>query len=128
MAKKGTFKPGQSGNPNGRPKLTEEQKAVRKITNESLEDIADLILNHDKPALISLANSLTEPAIRVIYAKAAVNAMTKGDVGTLETILNRLVGPVKAKLQLSNDKDNPLPASTIHISLDDRIKLLKGEK
>lgn len=97
------FKPGESGNPNGRPPTSPEVKALRKITTEALEEIGDLILSGNKPKLQDIAASLTEPAIRVIYAKAACNAMAKGDVTSLELILNRVVGKVKDKVDLSSD-------------------------
>ncbi len=102
MAKRGKpFQKGQTGNPNGRPVLSPEVKALRKITVEALEEIGDLILMGDRPKLQAIASSLTEPAIRVIYAKAAVNAMVKGDVASLELILNRVVGKVKEKVEHS---------------------------
>jgi hypothetical protein len=123
MAKKGTFKPGQSGNPKGRPPLTPEEKAVRKITNEALEEIADLILSNDKPSLLTIAASQTDPAIRVIYAKAAVNAMSKGDVPTLELILNRLVGKAPDKVHLSGNNGGPI--QTEHTPIKERIELLE---
>jgi len=98
MAKKiqggGRFKEGNPGGP-GRPQIPPEVKALRKITNEFLQEVGDLILLGDKQRLSEIAASLTEPAIKVIYAKAAVNAMTKGDVASLELILNRVVGKVK---------------------------------
>lgn len=97
------FQPGESGNPNGRPPTTPEVKALRKITAQSLEEIGDLILSGNKAKLQEVANSQTEPAIRVIYAKAACNAMLKGDVTTLELILNRVVGKVKEKVDLSGE-------------------------
>jgi hypothetical protein len=96
------FKKGVSGNPNGRPTITPEVKALRKITNQSLEEIGDLILSGDRPKLQEIASSNTEPAIRVAYAKATLNAMVKGDLSTLEIILNRVVGKVREKLDLSS--------------------------
>lgn len=105
MARPGTFPKGKSGNPDGRPPLSPDAKALKKLTQESLEEIGDLILRADKPALSIIAASTTEPAIRVIYAKAALNAMVKGDVQNLEVILNRCIGKVKERTEHSFDKD-----------------------
>lgn len=76
---------------------------MRKLTGEALAEIGELILTNNKPKLLEIANSQTEPAIRVIYARAAANAMVKGDVETLERILNRVIGPVKQKLEHSGN-------------------------
>lgn len=99
--KKGTFKPGQSGNPKGRPSLPPEVKTLRKLTAEKLEEIADLILDGDRATLQSIANSYTDSAIRVAYARAALNAMQKGDLTQIEVILARLIGKVKDKVEHS---------------------------
>ncbi len=98
------FVPGVVTNPNGRPKIPPEVKTLRKLTTESLAEIGDLILQGDKPRLHEIANSLTEPAIRVAYAKATINAMVKGDLSTLELILNRVVGKVKDKVDLGSQE------------------------
>jgi hypothetical protein len=94
------FAEGNPGGP-GRPPISPEIKILRKLTVEKLEEIADLILAGDRPTLQLLANSHTEPAIRVAYARAALNAMQKGDLQTIEMILARLVGKVKEKVEHS---------------------------
>lgn len=105
------FKPGESGNPNGRPPLSPEVKAIRKITAKSLEEIGDLILDGNRVSLTQIAGSSTESAIRVAYARAALNAMAKGDLTQIEVILNRCVGKPKEKLELSGDENAPVQLS-----------------
>jgi hypothetical protein len=95
------FVPGVVTNPNGRPPLSPEAKAIRKLTADKLEEIGDLILDGNKVQLNAISSSLEESAIRVAYAKAALNAMAKGDLSMLEMILNRVVGRVKERVEHS---------------------------
>ncbi len=97
------FKPGESGNPDGRPPMPPAVKALRKLTVEKLEEIADLILDGNRTQLTAIAASHTDSAIRVAYARAALNAMAKGELDTLELILARLVGKVKERMEASVD-------------------------
>lgn len=103
--------PGVVTNPNGRPPLSPEVKAIRKITAASLEEIADLILAGDRNTLNQIASSSTEPGIRVAYAKAVLVAMQKGDLAQIEVILNRCIGKPKEKLELSGDENAPVQLS-----------------
>lgn len=98
------FKPGQSGNPRGMIPTSPEVKYVRKITSQALEEIGDLILSSDKDKLRSISEDETESVIRRIYAKAATNAMTKGDLVNLEMILNRVIGKVREKVDVSSSE------------------------
>lgn len=99
------FKPGESGNPNGRPPTSPEVKALRKLTSEYIEEIGDLILMQDWAKLQEIANSQDVPPIQRIYAKALVMAERKGDTAALEQFLNRVVGKVREKLDMSAGGD-----------------------
>jgi hypothetical protein len=67
------FKPGQSGNPAGRPKGTDLTTRLRKIVEESDQGVADALM------------------------RAAVKAALKGDYRFWKEILDRLDGPVTQK-------------------------------
>lgn len=68
------FQPGKSGNPNGRPKLTEEEKEqkriMRKVTENLIEEYRSLLggsLPEVGDALIVQAKKGNIPAIREIH-------------------------------------------------------------
>jgi hypothetical protein len=113
----------------GRPPIPPEVKALRKLTAERLEEIGDLILDGNRSALGTIAASMTEPAIRVIYAKAALNAMIKGDVAVLELILNRVIGKPKDTLKLTGPNDGAvLIHNSFSIGAEERVELILGKK
>lgn len=78
----GSFKPGQSGNPNGRPKQTQEQKdalaAIRALAPKAAEIMAEI-----------LADAKAPPAVRVKVAN---------------DILDRTYGKPEATVHIDGDK------------------------
>lgn len=99
--RKGTFKKGQTGNPNGRPRLSPEIKAIRKLSAEYIREIADMILMEDWAMLQEVSNSSTVPPIQRLYAKALLVAERRGDISALEQFLNRAIGKVKEHVEHS---------------------------
>ena len=60
---KGGFKPGQSGNPGGRPKEVVEVRALaRAHTNEAVQELRSIMRSADEPASarVAAANSLLD--------------------------------------------------------------------
>lgn len=88
------WKKGQTGNPKGRPPDA-LNAALKKLTKEELEDIANLIIKGNMPALRAIAKDDTAPVIKVMVAATVVKIISKGDMHSLDTLLNRLVGKVK---------------------------------
>jgi len=77
------FKPGQSGNPNGRPPMTEEEKLLKKAQRdlikeykESLRDALPLI----SPILIAKAMEGDMTAIKEVNDRVMGKAETKADI------------------------------------------------
>lgn len=95
------IQPGQVLNPIGANAHNPVTKALRKLTQEKLEEIADLILDGNRGSLTAIVASHEESSLRVAYAKAALNAMSRGDLSQIEIILNRLLGKVKDKVEHS---------------------------
>lgn len=77
------YKPGQSGNPNGRPKLTPEEKAVKKATKELIKDYTD-----------KLADAL--PAISPVLIAQALG----GNLIAIKEINDRVLGKPKETIDL----------------------------
>jgi hypothetical protein len=88
------FRKGQSGNPNGRPKLPD------------INDLMDKVLGEDKGG-----KTAAESILIALYQKAA-----KGDIRAAEVLLNRGYGLPKQKIEHSGDQEKP-----IKFKLDDRF-------
>lgn len=87
------FKKGQSGNPGGVPK-DPVKAALKKLTVESYRDIVELTLAGNVDQLGEIVKDKTQPALKVAIAAAILTAIRKGDVQTVEKLLERVIGKV----------------------------------
>ena len=80
------FKPGQSGNPNGRP------KKIRRITRDALADYGN------RSCKVKGYNGRTynEALVESLWSKAIA-----GNQAALNHVLNRLIGPMPQALNVS---------------------------
>lgn len=98
------FVKGQSGNPNGRPKLPEDIKAASKLTRASLEAIINKYMGMDKDQLGDVVKAKGTPVIELMIASIIHKALVHGDQQRLDFMLNRLIGRVKEQVEISVPK------------------------
>lgn len=89
------FKPGQSGNPGGRPKLPDDIKEARKLNQVELERIVNKYLYMDREAVKAAISSPKTPMMELMVASIVAQAAQKGDHLRLDFVLNRMIGKVK---------------------------------
>lgn len=94
------FKPGQSGNPNGRPRLPEDVKEARRLNQVELERVINKYLFMSTRRLeFKFANKSTRALDRMV-----IGLILKGSAGNIPSvtlITERLVGKVKTVVEVS---------------------------
>ncbi len=95
------FKPGVSGNPGGKPKIPEDIKQARKMTQIELERVINSLLFLDREALQAKIKDPKTPMIEMIAASIMAQAAQKGDHTRLDFILQRMIGKVKDQVEIS---------------------------
>lgn len=131
------FKPGQSGNPKGRPKnrvpayrakLLGRNKARRyhEITPEELKDWYETLITIDLPSLKLLAQDDAAPALARTYARAIIFDMNAGKTYTVDRITERLFGKATQRIEHTGANGSELiPPARVLTKLE--IKALLAE-
>jgi len=103
----GSFKPGQSGNPGGRPKDGESFASVlRDLLSKDGQEIANLCKTYAKEFRQFPAGVNMRSMIALRWIVALLNDPTPG---LLQQMVDRVDGPVPSVLQ--GDKEKPLEVS-----------------
>jgi hypothetical protein len=105
------FKPGQSGNPNGRPKTDPEVIRIKELTTSEFCRVMEEIMQLPVDKLAELASSKTAQSLVGTLAACWLKARAKGDWDTLERMMVRLIGKVPDEL---NIRSNNLNANITH--------------
>jgi hypothetical protein len=97
------FQKGQTGNPLGAAIHNKDLKKVRHLTHEDLSTIGTLILESNIAALEAIKANPDTTALRVWFCSVALKAIEKGDAQSLNVLLDRIVGKVSDKVQVTGN-------------------------
>lgn len=121
------FKPGQSGNPLGQPKLPRDIVEARKLNRVEFERVLNRYIHLSPIEIKEVAENPVTPALEVLVAKIIFMGIKNGDEKRLGFILDRLGIVVKQKISLDGGEDsdgNAKPLQIQRVDLLDRIKQL----
>jgi hypothetical protein len=110
------FVKGQPAGP-GRPKLPEEVKLVKRMTHIHIAELAADVIAGNVESLKSIVKDPNSTAIKVAYATCVLKAIQKGDVFSLNAVLDRIVGKVKTEIEVTGPNGGPILMA--HMTLDD---------
>lgn len=118
------WKPGQSGNPLGKPKLPEALKGIKGLTqmeaNRLISKYARMILSQLKDAIANPLTPVVDLAICSIWHKS----IQQGDYQRLAFLLDRAIG----KVPLIKDEDDEEKAAREELEGLSTTELLKVVK
>lgn len=97
------FKPGESGNPGGRPPMTPEEKQLRKLTKGRVAHLLNQTCRLTEDAMRNRYRDPLTPALEKVFLKVVLDALEpEGDsVKAANFILDRTIGKVKEEVDLS---------------------------
>lgn len=95
------FEKGKSGNPNGRPRLSPEAKAIKKLTSDEYITLVGQFLNTDKKKLEDYLKLQTTTVLEHMVGQIILNAIKTGGHVGLEALLQRVIGKVPDTVELT---------------------------
>lgn len=98
------FKKGQSGNPGGKPKLPDDIKQARKLSQIELERTINKLIYLPRSELKQVIENPATPMFEIMIASIIAQASQKGDQLRLDFVLNRMIGKVKEPVEVTIQK------------------------
>ena len=95
------FKKGQTGNAQGGKLHDPVIKKLKNLTEHEMIEIGSLVLKGSVDELRAIAKDGKASALKCMMAAVAVRTISKGDPAALEVLLNRLIGKVKERLDVT---------------------------
>lgn len=95
------FKPGQSGNPGGRPKLPEDVKQAKLMNRIELTRLVNKLVRMTPDELTAAIKDSKASSMDIMIGRIIVKAVQQGDPVRLNFLLDRLVGKVKDEFDIS---------------------------
>lgn len=137
---KGTWKPGQSGNPKGRPKNRVNallkavlgtprrgaQRRMTEMTNDEIDTTEKAILALQLSDLQLLAKADETPAYAKALAMAAILEMKNGKITALDRLRERQYGAIKQQVDITTNGKDMAAQQTIDLSQlsEDKLRVL----
>lgn len=94
------FKPGQTGNPKGRPKLPKAIKEARAMNRHVLAELLSKYTHYSLKELEAVAKNPHTPSFDLIVISAIKFAIQKGDAKSRDFLIERMIGRVKYEVDM----------------------------
>lgn len=111
------FKPGQSGNPSGRPKMTAKQKILKELTVKSFQECAEAVCTGNTEDLKRMIDDENVSALQVGIATSLLVAIREGNYAVVREIVQTVTGKPPEEL-IINSRNTNLNAN-VNANLDE---------
>lgn len=100
-----SWKPGQSGNPEGGRAHNPALRALRNFTNETFREVLEKVLAGSPGDLRAMITSKDSTNLEILVARAFADATKNGSFALVERIAERLLGKVPDTVNVNNRTD-----------------------
>ncbi len=108
------IKKGQVNNPYGSQGKNYAYTQFKKLTRDELQTMANMLLWGNMDNLKLVRDDPTASALAATIASVVVKIFERGDVHSLDVLLNRMIGKVKETIELAPNADS---SPIVHIVL-----------
>src|SRR5687768_16998427 len=103
------YKPGQSGNPGGRPRLPEDIKEARQLNRVEFERVANKFLYMTAVEIQAAVRAPETTGLELMVGSIIAKGIKNGDHQRLSFVLDRLIGRVKETIAIEGGLAMALP-------------------
>lgn len=97
------YKKGQSGNPGGRPRLPDDLKFAKKLTQEEFIRSSTKYLRYNRFGLKQVIKDTRSSSLDVFICNLILRAIKYGDQGRAGFLLDRIIGKTVDVIQLQKE-------------------------
>jgi hypothetical protein len=95
------IKKGEVRNPGGRPKGDPILDKLKKLTVEELEELVNVLIKGNIGELRRISKDENTSVIKAMVTAVAIKIISRGDMASLDKLLDRLVGKIKERVEHS---------------------------
>jgi hypothetical protein len=121
------WKPGQSGNPGGRPKQTEEEKLIKKLTREQFQEVVTILLNETPQELQRRISAGEFSVLQCMVASVAGKIIDKGDVAALDQFLDRMFPKPPEEPSGNGSSSANVPVAQVILTMPDNGRSVRED-
>jgi len=121
------WKKGQSGNPNGRPKLPAHLKDIPSLTADEVNKIMSKYTRMTLPELEQVIADRKAPALEMAICSNLIKSIQSGEYANLNFVLDRSVGKVTEKSEIAVSPKGISDDDLDLIPKEKLVELLSGD-
>ena len=110
-----TMKPGETRNPNGRPKVAPEHRIFKKLTLDKYLKLLKQFVGMNATELKAIVSNPNSTVLEIFVAQIISKGISQGDTNRLSFLLDRLMGPVKQQIEHSGKIETKITKVEVEI-------------
>lgn len=114
------YKPGESGNPGGRPALPDDIKKARKLNTIEVGRLINKYMNMSVNEIKSETENLDTTALESMIGRIIIEAQKFGDYSRVNFLFDRMIGKVTEKVE------HKMPTPTVLKLIGEDAAILLG--
>lgn len=119
------WKPGQSGNPSGRPKLPDELRLIASLTQDEITKYVSKYSRMDPQELDELVEARAVPMLEIVIARIFQESALRGDFSRLGFLLDR--AGLQPKPVMATDVESQAMEEIRRLTTTELISLVKEQ-
>ena len=107
------FEKGRAYNPRGGAAHDPIKKMIKKLTTQELESVIDILLRRNREKMEFIVKDPQSSVLQIWICSIALHGIKRGDATALNALLDRCIGRVKDRVEVSGAPGGPQVVITL---------------